>query len=148
MYLGGCVSARFHSATSAAGARWVWVLTQQFQVWPHPRGGNRDNTEPPQLPSSRNLSDQPYEKHHINVCIVHSQCAHPLSFLLNIPNSVAARLYQKVLGKLVAFKCIKITFESEANAIPVISATLDICSQAPRCSMAPRDHWESQQAGR
>lgn len=54
--------------------RWIWVLPHQFEVQPQPRGGNRDNAEPLQLHSqwySRSLSDQPYDKHRINVCILH-----------------------------------------------------------------------------
>lgn len=149
MYL----SARFHSAASAAGARCAQAgggfrfSHINFKCSPNHGGGN---TEPLQLHSllySRSLSDQPHDQHCINVCILHSLYAHPLEFLL-VPSSVAARLYQKLLGKLAAFKSIKITFELEANAIPVISATLDICSQVLRCSMASRNHWSGWKGSR
>lgn len=151
------MSAEFHWAASAAGARCAHAdggfrfSHTNFKCSPSHMGGNTDNTEPLQLHSllySRSLSDQPCDQHHINVCILHSLCAHPLEFLLNIPSSVAARLYQKLLGKFAAFKSIKITFESEANAIPVISATLGIRSQALKHSMAPRDHWSAWKASR
>lgn len=151
------MSASFHSAASAAGARCAHAgggfrfSHTSFKCSPNHGEGNTDNTDPLQLHSllySRSLSDQPYAKHCINVCVLHSLCAQPLEFLLNIPNSGAARLHQELLGKLAAFKSIKITFESEANAIPVIAATLGIHSQALRCSMAPRDHWRTWKASR